>query len=134
MLRSIDHIGIATASLEQSLALYEGVFGLDISSRESVDDQGVEIVAFDCDGAGIEFLEPTRPDCSIAKFLSERGAGVHHIAYRVDDIRAALARAREAGIELVDESPRIGAGGHLVAFLHPRSTGRVLIELVEHTR
>ena len=134
MLRSIDHIGIATASLEQSLALYEGVFGLDVSSRESVDDQGVEIVAFDCDGAGIEFLGPTRPDCSIAKFLSERGAGVHHIAYRVDDIRAALTRAREAGIELVDETPRIGAGGHLVAFLHPRSTGRVLIELVEHTR
>jgi len=133
MIKNIDHIGIATASLEQGLALYQGVLGLEVASREIVDDQGVEVLAFQCSGANVELLQPTRSDCSIAKFLAERGAGMHHVAYRVDDIRAALEQARQAGIELVDQTPRVGAGGHLVAFLHPRSTGRVLIELVEHT-
>jgi len=134
MFKTIDHIGIASTSIEESLLLYQGVFGLDVLSRESIADQGVDVVALDCNGTNVEILEPTRPDCSIAKFLAERGAGMHHVAYRVDDIRAALDKAREAGIQLVDEEPRVGAGGHLVAFLHPRSTGRVLIELVEHAR
>ncbi len=131
MIKRFDHIGIATTSLESSVALYQDVLGLDVTSREVVADQGVEVLAFQCDGAEVELLHPTRDDCAVAKFLSERGAGVHHVAYRVSDIRAALARARDAGLELVDEKPRVGAGGHLVAFLHPRSTGRVLIELVE---
>jgi methylmalonyl-CoA/ethylmalonyl-CoA epimerase len=133
MIRNVDHIGIATTSLEQGLALYQGVLGLKVASREIIADQGVEVLAFQCAGADIELLQPTRADCSIAKFLAERGSGMHHVAYRVDDIRGALEHAREAGIELVDQTPRVGAGGHLVAFLHPRSTGRVLIELVEHT-
>lgn len=134
MIKGIDHVGIATESLEKGLALYQGVLGLEVASREVVADQGVEVLAFQCQGANIELLQPTRSDCSLAKFLAERGSGMHHVAYRVDDIRAAMASARDAGIDLVDETPRVGAGGHLVAFLHPRSTGRVLIELVEHIR
>jgi methylmalonyl-CoA epimerase len=131
MFVSIDHVGIATPSLDQGLALYQGVFGLDIALRETLPDQGVEIVAFRCGDETVELLAPIRPDSPIAKFLAERGPGIHHIAYRVHDIRDALKSAKSRGLELVDLEPRVGAGGYLVAFLHPRSTGRALIELVQ---
>jgi methylmalonyl-CoA/ethylmalonyl-CoA epimerase len=132
MFTALDHVGIATTSLDQSLALYEGVFGLELLLRETLPDQGLEALAFRCGEQAVELLCPTRSDSPVGKFIADRGAGVHHIAYRVDDIRGALALARESGLELVDAEPRVGAGGHLVAFLHPRSTGRVLIELVQH--
>jgi methylmalonyl-CoA/ethylmalonyl-CoA epimerase len=131
MLTAIDHVGIATPSLEEGLALYTGVFGLEVGLRETLPSQGVEVVLIRCGGQAIELLAPTRPDSPVGKFLAERGPGLHHIAYGVGDLGAALAAAQEAGLELVDESPRLGAGGHLVAFLHPRSTGHALIELIE---
>lgn len=131
MFTALDHIGIATPSLDESLALYTGVFGQEIELRETLESQGVEVVLLRCGEESIELLAPTRADSPVGKFLAERGPGLHHVAYRVDDVQAALNSAREAGIELVDLAPRIGAGGHRVAFLHPRSTGRALIELVE---
>jgi len=99
--------------------------------REVLEDQGVEVVLLACGGQQVELLAPLRADSPVGKFLAERGPGLHHTAYRVPDLVAALAECREAGLELVDEAPRRGAGGHWVAFLHPRSTGRVLVELIE---
>jgi methylmalonyl-CoA/ethylmalonyl-CoA epimerase len=132
MFTALDHVGIATPSLEQAVALYQDVFGLDVERREVLPDQGVEVLAFRCGESAVELLAPTRPDSPVGKFLADRGPGIHHIAYLVEDIRDALERARASGLELVDSEPRIGAGGHLVAFLHPRSTGKALIELVQH--
>ena len=128
---AIDHLGIATPSLDEALPLYMGVFGLEVTLRAVLEDQGVEVALLRCGSQQIELLAPTRPDSSVGTFLAERGSGLHHVAYRVPDIVAALAHCREAGLQLVDAAPRPGAGGHLVAFLHPRSTGKVLIELVE---
>lgn len=130
-LRDIDHIGIATPSLAEGLALYREVFGLDIVFQETLSDQGVEVVMLRCGDRAIELLAPLAVDSPVGKFLAERGPGMHHVAYRVADLAATLAGYAEAGLQLIDSEPRIGAGGHRVAFLHPRSTGRVLIESVE---
>ena len=127
----IDHVGIATPDLDEALALYAGIFGLAISLRATLEDQGAEVAMLECGDRRIELLAPILDDSPVGKFLAERGPGLHHVAYRVPDIAAALARCRAAGLQLVGETPRPGAGGHLVAFLHPRATGRVLIELVE---
>ncbi|MGH2344380.1 MAG: methylmalonyl-CoA epimerase [Chloroflexota bacterium] len=130
-LRAIDHIGIATQSMTDGLALYEGTFGLALVAREVLEDQGVEVALLACGDQHVELLAPTRADSPVGKFLVERGPGIHHVASRVPDLPAALAECRAAGLELVDLAPRRGAGGRLVAFLHPRSTGRALVELVE---
>jgi methylmalonyl-CoA epimerase len=130
-LQAIDHVGIATPSLAEGLALYRDTLGLAIALHEVLEEQGVEVALLTCGGQHIELLAPIRPDSPVGKFLADRGAGIHHVAYRVPDLADALARCRESGLELVDQAPRRGAGGHLVAFLHPRSTGRALIELVE---
>jgi methylmalonyl-CoA/ethylmalonyl-CoA epimerase len=130
-LKAIDHIGVATPTLQEGLALYGDTFAMPIVSLEVLQDQGLEVALLRCGDQCIELLAPTREDSPVAKFLRERGAGMHHVAYRVEDIAAALEEARACGLELVDEQPRVGAGGHLVAFLHPRATGRVLVELVE---
>ena len=131
LVTGIDHIGIATHSLAEGLALYSGPFGLPIALRASMDDQGAEVVLIRCGDQHIEILAPTREDSPVGKFLAVRGPGLHHVAYRVPSIVAALARCRDAGLQIVDETPRPGAGGHLVAFLHPRDTGKVLIELIQ---
>ena len=128
---AVDHVGIATPSLDEGRALYEGLFGLAPSLRENLPDQGTAVLMLRCGETGIELLAPLSPESPVGKFLAERGPGLHHVAYRVPDISAALERCRRAGLELVDQVPRRGAGGHRVAFLHPRSTGRVLIELIE---
>lgn len=128
---AVDHIGIATPSLEEGRALYAGLFGLRELLREELQDQGVAVLMLRCGDAAIELLAPLREDSAVGRFLAERGPGLHHVAYRVADLRATLDRCRRAGLELVDQEPRRGAGGHLVAFLHPRGTGRVLIELIE---
>ncbi|HVA93240.1 MAG TPA: methylmalonyl-CoA epimerase [Chloroflexota bacterium] len=128
---ALDHIGIAATSLEESLQLYQTVLGLAPVWREVLEDQGVEVILLACGDQRVELLAPLRADSPVGKFLAERGPGMHHAAYRVPDLAAALAECRAAGLELVDEAPRRGAGGHMVAFLHPRSTGRVLIELIE---
>lgn len=127
----LDHVAVAVQSIARLQPLFESLMGGASSAPERVEAQGVEVV-FIGEGAGrLELLEPTRPDSAIAKFLEKRGQGLHHIAYRVPDIEAALARLSADGIELIDRVPRPGAGGHLVAFLHPRSTGGVLVELVQ---
>src|SRR5579864_7688459 len=116
----IDHIGIATPSLAEGLALYEGIFGQAVTLRDTLEDQGAEVVLLRCGEQRIELLAPTRADSPVGTFLAERGPGMHHVAYRVSDLFAALARCRDAGLQLVDATPRRGDGGHLVAFLHPR--------------
>ena len=127
----LDHVAIAVPSIAHAMPLFELLTGGHGSPSERVESQGVE-VAFVGTGTGrLELLEPTAPDSPVARFLDRRGPGLHHLAYRVPDLEAALTRLKEAGIQLIDERPREGAHGRRVAFLHPRSTGGVLIELVE---
>lgn len=132
MLQRLHHVGIATADLNASVAFYERAFGVRFGQRERLDEQGVDVALGALPAGGeIELLAPFRPDTGVARFLAEHGPGQHHVAYAVTDLPAALAACREQGIELIDAAPRYGAGGLRVAFLHPRSTGHVLIELVE---
>lgn len=128
----LDHVGIAVPSIPPVQAIYEALTGGASSPPERVETQGVDVVFVGSGTGRLELIAPTRPDTALARFLEKRGAGLHHLAYRVEDIAAALARLEDAGYELIDRAPRPGAGGHLVAFLHPRSTGGILIELVEH--
>ena len=127
----IDHIGVATDDLDASLALYEGSFEMPLAHRETISDQGVEAVLLDVGGCHVELLRPLAPDTPVGKFLERKGPGLHHVAYRVEDIDATLASLREAGIELIDTQARIGIRRSRVAFLHPRSTGGVLTEIVQ---
>ncbi len=127
----IDHVGIAVSDLDRAIALYEGTFGMPLVHRETVEEQGVEAVLLDVGDGHVELLSPLGPDTTVGKFIDRRGAGLHHVAYRVGDIEAALANLKEVGVELIDSKPRIGIRGSRVAFLHPRSTGSVLTELVE---
>lgn len=124
----VDHVAVAVHSLADATPLYERMTGLSGSPVEELPSQGVRVAFV----GHLELLEPTSPDTPVGRFLTRNGPGLHHIAYRTPDIRAELARLAEAGFELVDADPRPGAGGHLVAFLHPRTTGRVLVELVQH--
>lgn len=126
----LDHVAIAVESIAASQPLFESLLGVSGSRVERVEAQGVD-VAFIGTGPGrLELLQPTGPDTAVGRFLTRRGPGLHHIAYRVPDLEAALAGFAAAGVELIDREPRAGAHGHRVAFLHPRSTGGVLIELV----
>ena len=127
----IDHIGVATDDLDASLALYEGSFEMPLAHRETVEEQGVEAVLLDVGDCHVELLRPLGPDTPVGKFLERKGPGLHHVAYRVEDIDATLARLQDAGIELIDREARTGIRESRVAFLHPRSTGGVLTEIVE---
>ena len=127
----IDHIGIATRGIEDAMTFYRDALGLDTAETEEVPDQKVRVAMLPIGESRIELLEATSADSPISRFLEKRGPGIHHIAVQVDDIRAALANLREKGARLIDEEPRQGAGGCLVAFVHPSSTGGVLLELVE---
>ncbi len=127
----IDHIGIATRHLKEATALWQDALGLEVDSTEDVGDQGVRIAMLAIGETHIELLEPLTPESPVGKFLDKRGPGIHHIAIRVDDIRATLGQLKEKGARLIDETPRIGAGGCLVAFIHPSSTNGVLLELVQ---
>jgi methylmalonyl-CoA/ethylmalonyl-CoA epimerase len=129
----IEHIGIATRSLDDSLGFWRDALGLEVTHTEVVEEQGVRVAMLPVGEPRIELLEPTSDDSPIGKFLEKRGAGIHHIAVRVDDIRATLAQLKEKGARLIDESPRVGANDCLVAFVHPATAGGVLLELVEHT-
>jgi len=132
ILERLHHVGIVTNDLDSAIALYERVFGVRFRLRERLEEQGVEVALAVLPGGGeIELLTPIRAESGVARFLAEHGPGLHHSAYAVADLPGALAECRAAGLELIDEQPRIGAGGLRVAFLHPRDTGRVLIELVE---
>ncbi len=130
----IEHIGIATRSLDDAIGFWRDALELDVVATEEVAEQGVRIAMLPIGETRVELLEPTSEASPIAKFLEKRGAGIHHIAVRVDDIRATLARLKKQGLRLIDEVPRVGAGGCLVAFIHPSSANGVLLELVEHTQ
>jgi methylmalonyl-CoA/ethylmalonyl-CoA epimerase len=129
--RTLDHVGVAVQSLDEALPLYESLTGARGSGRERVDSQGVEVVFVGSGPGKLELLAPTHADSPVARFLAKRGPGMHHLCYRVPDIAAALESFRAEGYELIDQAARPGAHGHRVAFLHPRSTGGVLVELVE---
>jgi methylmalonyl-CoA epimerase len=130
----IDHIGIATRGIEDAMTFYRDALGLDVTETEEVASQRVRVAMLPIGESRIELLEATTEDSPIARFLEKRGPGIHHIAVRVDDIRAALADLKQKGARLIDEEPRTGAGGCLVAFVHPSSTGGVLLELVQDNR
>jgi methylmalonyl-CoA/ethylmalonyl-CoA epimerase len=129
----LEHIGVATRSLDDSLKFWRDALGLEVTHTEVVEEQGVRVAMLPVGEPRIELLEPTHAGSPVAKFLEKRGAGIHHIALRVDDIRATLQSLKENGARLIDETPRVGAGGCLVAFIHPATAGGVLLELVEHT-
>jgi methylmalonyl-CoA/ethylmalonyl-CoA epimerase len=131
MLGRIDHIGVATDDLDGAIALYEGTLGMPVAHRETVESQGVEAVLLDIGEGHVELLRPLGPDTPVGKYLDKKGPGLHHVAYAVDDIEAVLARLKEAGIEMIDAEPRDGIRDSRVAFVHPRSTGGVLTEIVE---
>src|SRR5258706_11524157 len=119
----IDHIGIATRGIQDAMSFYRDALGLDVSETEEVAEQKVRVAMLPIGESRIELLEATSADSPIARFLEKRGPGIHHIAVRVDDIRAALANLKTKGARLIDEEPRNGAGGCLVAFVHSSSTG-----------
>ena len=125
----IAHVGIALGAIDAQLPFYRDVLGL--RSVPVNDSDGARIVAFDADGSLVELLEPASEDSPIGRFVAKRGGGIHHICFAVADLDASLEKCRAAGVELVDQVPRIGAEGKRIAFLHPRSTGGVLVELTE---
>lgn len=131
MLDKIDHIGIAVVDLDAAVDAYRRLFGVEPSHREVVASDGVETVMFEVGESRIELLGSLGPDSKIANFLARRGGGIHHVAYGVDDVQAHLDRLAAQGVELLDRSPRPGAGGRLVAFLHPKAMGGVLTELCQ---
>ena len=131
MFGRIDHIGVAVEDLDASLALYEQDFEMELAHRETVESQGVEAVLLDVGEGHVELLRPLGPDTAVGKFLARKGPGLHHVAYAVEGIESVLERLSNTGIELIDSEPRTGIRESRVAFLHPRSTGGVLTEIVE---
>jgi methylmalonyl-CoA/ethylmalonyl-CoA epimerase len=131
MFGRIDHIGVAVEDIDAALALYEKSFEMELAHRETVESQGVEAVLLDVGDGHVELLRPLGPDTAVGKFLARKGPGLHHVAYAVDDIDATLKRLAAAGLELIDSEARVGIRESRVAFLHPRSTGGVLTEIVE---
>lgn len=129
----VDQVAIAVESVEDASRIYEHLLGLKAEHDEVVEDQGVKTRFFPVADTMtvVEALEPTGPDTPVGRYLARRGPGVHHIAFRVDDLDAELARLKGLGVRLIDEEPRVGAEGKRIAFLHPRETGGVLIELCE---
>jgi methylmalonyl-CoA/ethylmalonyl-CoA epimerase len=127
----IDHIGVAVEDLDGAIGLYEADFEMELVHRETVTEQGVEAVLLDVGDGHVELLCPLDADTPVGKFIAKNGPGMHHVAYAVDDIDAALKSLTATGIRMIDETPRIGIRESRVAFLHPRSTGGVLTEIVE---
>ena len=131
MFGRIDHIGVAVEDLDGAIELYEKSFEMDLAHRETVESQGVEAVLLDVGEGHVELLRPLGPDTAVGKFIERKGPGLHHVAYAVEDIDSTLAAIGAAGIELIDSEARVGIRESRVAFLHPRSTGGVLTEIVE---
>lgn len=127
----INHLGIATKGIDEALEFWSDALGLENIHTEVVKDQKVRVAMLPIGESRVELLEPTSDDSPISKFLEKRGGGIHHIAVEVDDIEASLAKLKAQGMRLIDESPRIGAEGCLVAFVHPAASGGVLLELVQ---
>jgi methylmalonyl-CoA/ethylmalonyl-CoA epimerase len=131
MLSTIDHVGVAVEDIDAALGLYRDSLGMPLVHRETVTEQGVTAALLDVGDAHIELLAPLGPETTVGKFLSRRGPGLHHVAYRVDDIEGTLAKLAAAGLRLIDERARSGIRGSRVAFVHPSSTGGVLTEIVQ---
>jgi methylmalonyl-CoA epimerase len=134
MLGQIDHVGVAVEDVDASLALYTGALRLELQHREVVEEQGVDAALLGVGDGHVELLAPLGPDTPIGRYLAKRGPGLHHVAYAVADIDAALENLRAAGLRLIDERPRTGIRNSRVAFLHPASLGGVLTEIVEPAR
>lgn len=128
----VDHIGIATRQIDEALALWRDALGLHVDFTEEVTEQGVRVAMLPIGETHLELLEPLSENSPVGKFLEKRGPGIHHLAIAVTDIRATLAQLKEKGTRLIDETPRTGARGCLVAFVHPSSANGVLLELVQH--
>src|SRR3954471_15030227 len=131
MFARIDHVGVAVEDLDASIALYEQTYAMTLVHRETVTEQGVEAVLLDVGENHVELLAPLGPDTPVGKFLAKNGPGLHHVAYQTDDIEQALEALEAAGVRLIDHKPRTGIRGSRVAFLHPRSSGGVLTEIVQ---
>ncbi len=127
---TIDHLGIAVRSIDEALRFYQDQLGLNTAARDTVTQEKVNVAMLPLDGSRIELLEPTEPDSPVGKFLNKRGEGLHHVALKVPDLAAAIERLKASGARLLNE-PRAGAGGHLYVFVHPSSTGGVLLELIQ---
>lgn len=133
MIEKVDHIGIAVKSISESLPFYTEVLGLEIQGIEEVESEKVKVAFIKIGGTKIELLEPTSPESAIAKHIEKRGEGIHHVALGVDSIQARIDEMKRKGIQMLQDKAKIGAGGALVAFMHPKSTGKVLWELCEKT-
>jgi methylmalonyl-CoA/ethylmalonyl-CoA epimerase len=131
VLDRIDHVGVAVEDIDAALPLYRDALGLSLAHRETVDEQGVDAALLDVGEGHVELLAPLGPETNVGKFLANRGPGLHHVAYRVQDIDRALDSLREAGLRLIDERARTGIRNSRVAFVHPSATGGVLTEIVQ---
>ncbi len=127
----IHHVGYVVPDLDEAIALHEERFGIGVVVRETLPDQGVEAAALEVGTGQIELIQPIDPEGSVARFLERRGPGLHHTAFEVEDLAATLGRLEDAGVTLIDRVPRRGLGGHMIAFLHPKSTAGALTELVD---
>jgi methylmalonyl-CoA/ethylmalonyl-CoA epimerase len=127
----LDHVNIAAPDAEELARRFSDALGMQVVKETVVEEQGVKVIMLDAGGAHLEITEPLGPETPVGRFLAKRGSGLHHIAVEVPDIDAALSRMKEQGIALIDETPRIGAMGHRIAFVHPKSFGGVLVEIVE---
>jgi methylmalonyl-CoA epimerase len=133
VLTDVDHVGIAVEDLEAAVEHYRRAFGLEPAHREVVQDQGVEEVLFRVGTSYIQLLGALGPETPVGRFLAARGPGMHHVAYRVDDVAATLERLRAEGVPLIDDAPRPGSRGTAIAFVHPKGMGGVLVELVQES-
>lgn len=131
MLKVIDHVGVAVEDIDAALGFYQDILGMPLVHRETVEEQGVHAALLDVGDGHVELVAPIGPETGVARFLERRGAGLHHVAYRVEDIDATLSALTAAGIRLIDERPRTGIRNSRVAFVHPASTGGVLSEIVQ---
>lgn len=131
MIKKIDHIGIAVKSIEKASELFNNILGLKVAGEELVEEQKVKVAFLPLGDSELELLESTSPDGPIARFIEKKGEGIQHIAFRVDNIEKVLEKLKEEEVMLIDEKPRYGAGGAKIAFLHPKSTNGILIELCE---
>ena len=134
MLGKIEHVALAVADLDAALDHYKRVWGLEPSHRERVEDQGVEEAMLPLGDSHLQLLGATGPETTVGKFLAKKGEGLHHIAYEVADLERALAELKQKGVALIDERPRRGGRGHMVAFVHPRSNHGLLVELIQAPR
>jgi methylmalonyl-CoA/ethylmalonyl-CoA epimerase len=131
VLHKIEHIALAVSNLDEAIRFYEHVWGLKVTHRERVHEQGIEEAMLPLGDTFLQLVAPTDADSAVGKFLARRGEGLHHVAYEVDDLKAAMSKLERSGVNLVDEKPRRGGRGHMVVFVHPKGNRGVLVELIQ---